>query len=99
MTLRLRITARAAAEIERADEWWRRNRLAAPAAIREDLRAAFVLLVVQPGIGQKVQNARVAGTRRLHLDRVHRHIYYRVMGGDLVVLSFWHFNRKREPRV
>ena len=44
MTLRLRITARAADEIERADTWWGDNRLAVPGALREDLKAAFKLL-------------------------------------------------------
>ena len=40
MTLRLRITVRAAGEIERADTWWRDNRLAVAGALREDLKAA-----------------------------------------------------------
>jgi plasmid stabilization system protein ParE len=97
--LRLRITRRAAADIERADAWWRENRLAAPWAIRVDLRSALDLLAVQPGIGQKVENARVAGTRRLHLDRVRYHLYYRVAEGELVVLAFWHSNRGAQPRV
>lgn len=70
MTLRLRITARAAGEIELADAWWRENRLAAPGALREDLKAAFKLLLQQPGVGAKVAGARLAGTRRLHLDRI-----------------------------
>jgi plasmid stabilization system protein ParE len=99
VTLRLRITRRAAAEIARADEWWRSNRPAAPNAIRDDLRAALDLLQVQPGIGQKVENPRLAGVRRLQLDRVHRHIYFRVHGEELVVLAFWHSMRERTPRL
>jgi plasmid stabilization system protein ParE len=68
--LRLRITRRAAAEIERAELWWVKHRPAAPWAFREDLRSAFDLLVRQPGVGVQVGNTRLAGVRRLHLGRV-----------------------------
>ena len=78
MTLRLRITARAAAQIERADEWWRKNRLSVPGAVRDDLKAAFALLLLQPGIGEKLDSARLHGTRSLQLDRIRYDIYYRV---------------------
>lgn len=78
MTPRLRISARAAAEIERADAWWRENRPAIPGALRDDLEAAFKLLFRQPGIGVRVSNARLAGTRRLYLGRIRYFLYYRV---------------------
>lgn len=99
MTLRVRITRRAAAEIERADDWWRQNRLAVPQAIREDLRAALELLQMQPGIGQRVENTRLSGARRLQLDRVHHHVYFRVVNQELVVLAFWHSMRAQTPRL
>lgn len=99
MTLRVRITRRAAAEVERADAWWRQNRLAAPQAIRDDLRAALDLLQLQPGIGQRVENAHLAGVRRLQLDRVHHHVYFRVIADELVVLAFWHSMREGTPRL
>ncbi len=99
MTLRLRISARAAAEIERADAWWRENRLSAPGAVREDLKAAFKVLLQQPGIGVKVASARLDGTRRLHLERIRYFIYYRVKNYELAVLSVWHSSRGRGPRI
>jgi plasmid stabilization system protein ParE len=99
VTLRLRITARAALEIERADAWWRRNRLSVPNAVPEDLRAAFDLLVLQPGIGERVENMRLAGTRSLQVDRIGYDIYYVTLGEELVVLSLWHSHRGRRPRV
>lgn len=99
MKLRLRITARAAAQIERAHVWWQENRPAAPDAVRSDLRATFELLLVQPGIGTKVTGARVAGVRRMQLDRIRYHLYYRIQGEELVVLVLWHSNRGREPQV
>lgn len=97
--LGLRISARAAAEIERADAWWRENRPSAPAALRDDLEAAFELLLRQPGIGVKVGGAHLAGTRRLHLSRVRYFIYYRVKNDELAVLSVWHASRGQGARV
>ena len=99
MILKLRITVRAADEVDRADTWWRENRLAAPEAIREDLERTLKLLILQPGIGQRVMNARLAGVRRIHIDRVHHHVYYRVQGNELVVLRFWPSQRLKQPRV
>lgn len=99
MSLRLRITVRAADEIESANLWWQENRPAAPDAIHEDLERTLKILVVQPGVGQRVMNARLAGVRRIHIDRVHRHVYYRVHAGELVVLRFWPSQRLAQPRV
>lgn len=99
MTLRLRITVCAANEIERASAWWQENRQAAPHAIEEDLERTLKILVVQPGIGQRVGNARLVGVRRIHIDRVHHHVYYRVHAGELVILRFWPSQRFKPPRV
>lgn len=99
MTLRLRVTARAAVQIERADAWWRENRLAAPTALRDDLRAAFDLLMHQPAIGSRLSASRVVGGRRLYLERVRYFVYYGVEGDELRILAFWHAGRGREPRV
>ena len=99
MSLRVRITVRAADEIERADVWWRENRTAAPEAVRQDLDRTLKLLVLQPGIGQRVTNARLTGVRRIQIDRVHHHVYYRVIGSELVVLRFWPSQRLKQPRV
>jgi plasmid stabilization system protein ParE len=62
VTLRLRIAAGATREIERIDAWWRENREAAPGAVREDLEAAFQLLLQQPGMGKVHELERQIGT-------------------------------------
>jgi len=90
VTLSVRFTTRAAAEVERADTWWRENRPAVP---------QVELLSARPGIGRPVENANLAGTRRIQLDRVQYHVYYRVAGEDLVVLAFWQAQRGQEPRI
>ena len=99
MALLLRVTSRAASEIERAEKWWGENRPSAPLAVREDLKAAFALLLQQPGVGVKVGNTRLSGVRRLHLGRVRYFVYYRVKGDALVVLSVWHSSRRAGPSL
>jgi plasmid stabilization system protein ParE len=95
----LRITFRAAVEIEKAHRWWLENRPLAPAALWEDLEAALNVLVRQPEIGTRMLNARLTGVRRLHLGRIRYDIYYRVKGSELVVLSLWHSSRGSGPSV
>ena len=99
MSLLLRITTRAADEVERAENWWVENRTSAPLAIREDLKASFALLLRQPGVGVKVANTRLSGVRRLHLGRIRYFVYYRLKGDELIVLSVWHENRGAVPRL
>ncbi len=99
MTVRLRISARAVAEIERADAWWRENRQSAPGALRQELKAAFELLLQQPGIGSRIISDRVTATRRLHLERIGYFVYYRLTNDELAVLSVWHARRGQLPRV
>ncbi|HEX7788029.1 MAG TPA: type II toxin-antitoxin system RelE/ParE family toxin [Methylomirabilota bacterium] len=97
--LRLRITHRAASEIERAELWWGANRPAAPSALRQDLGSAFDLLLRQPGVGVRVGNTRLPGVRRIHLGRIRYFLYYRVEGDELVVLSVWHSSRGKGSRL
>lgn len=91
------ITARAAAEIEQAAEWWSRHRPAAPGAVREELSRAFALVAAQPRIGAVARNARVENVSRVHLGRIRYHMYYRVKGDSLEVLALWHASRGGGP--
>lgn len=69
--LRLRVTARANADIDRAAAWWNENRELAPRALYEELDRALSLLVVQPLLGEparcsgEVGKAISLGTRPL----------------------------------
>lgn len=97
--LKVVVTRRAAAQIERADAWWREHRPAAPQAVVDDFEAAKELLAFEPGIGSKCDSHRYPELRRWPLDRVHRHIYYDVRADKLVILAFWPQQRKRSPRL
>jgi plasmid stabilization system protein ParE len=97
--VKVRVTKRAHAQIERAALWWDENRPLAPQAFDEELSKAFSLLGLQPGIGAPVRNARARDVRRLHLARIHYYLYYRVRDGEVEVLAIWHTSRGREPSL
>jgi plasmid stabilization system protein ParE len=97
----VKVTRRAEQEIKRAEKWWRENREAAPEALREELENAFHLIAAQPHIGARATNAKLPGVRRIHLSRVHYHLYYRLRPDQTVVevLALWHTKLGRSPRV
>lgn len=95
--MKVRVTKRAQARIDRAALWWDQNRPLAPGALDEELAEAFSLLSAEPGIGAPALNVRAEGVRRVHLARVHYHLYYRVRGGQVEVLALWHTSRGAGP--
>ena len=97
MTLRIKISARAAIEVRTAAEWWLVNRPAAPGAIGVDFGEFVALLGEQPGIGAKYTGTKVPGVRRLFLSRVGYFVYYRADATELKVLAFWHASREHQP--
>ena len=99
--LPIKVTRRAAREIAKACEWWDANRPAAPGAVRQEIARVFRLIAHQPGVGARARNARLAGVRRVHLSRVHYHLYYRVRSDPpaVEILAFWHTSRGTSPRV
>lgn len=100
MVLRLRVFKRAEFEIRAASKWWTENRPSAPKLFREDLQRAFGLITTQPGVGSPALDAGLEDVRRLHLDRVRYHMYYRVsVEGTVEVLAFWHTSRGRGPNL
>ena len=74
----LLVTGRARGHIRRAAEWWELNRPLAPGAVHEELDEAFALLRSQPRIGLLATNTKTGGVRRLHLQRIHHFLYYRL---------------------
>jgi plasmid stabilization system protein ParE len=97
MALRIKISARAARQVQKAAAWWEQNRPAAPGAIGADFGETVALLAEQPGIGAKYEGARTPGVRRLFLSRVRYFIYYKAEDGVLHVLAFWHASREHQP--
>ena len=99
MTLRVKISARAASHIRKAAEWWAENRPAAPGAVRTDIGDALALLAEQPGIGATYEGSRPQGVRRLLVGRIRYFIYYRSTRDTLEVLAVWHASRGKQPSL
>jgi plasmid stabilization system protein ParE len=89
LPLRYVIKARARREVTRAAAWWADNRTAAPGAVRIDFTTALSILVLQPGIGQKVATDQRIPVRRYLMSKTQRWIYYRVKGGVRSCPSAW----------
>ena len=99
MTLRVKISARAAAQIRQAAEWWSINRPAAPGAVATDVGESIALLAQQPGVGSKYEGSRTPGVRRLFVRRIGYFIYYRETQDSLHVLAVWHASREHQPAL
>lgn len=95
----VRIVSSAARAIVEAAEWWVANRTKAPDAFAVELERTLQLLASQPSIGSQARNVRLAGVRRIHLPRVHYHLYYRVTSEPKIVeiLALWHTKRGGSP--
>ena len=96
---RVLIVSSAARAILEAAEWWVTNRSKAPDVLAVELERALQLLVSQPSIGAQARNVKLAGVRRIHLPRVHYHLYYRVIAepSTVEVLALWHTKRGTSP--
>lgn len=77
--------------------WWAENRPLVSGAIEEELERSFALLAVQPAIGARARSSRLRGVRRIHLNRIHYYLYYRVLAESIEVLAFWHTSRGSSP--
>ena len=97
--MKVRVTKRAQAQLDRAATWWDDNRSLAPEAFDEELSEAFSLLSREPSIGVPVTGTRTLGVRRLHLARIHFFLYYRVRGEEVQVLRIWHTSRGSDPKL
>jgi hypothetical protein len=75
------------------------DRPSAPGAIRHDVADILAVLSTQSGVGAPARRGRVKSLRRVTLARVRYHLYYRVSGGVLEVLAFWHTSRGRQPVI
>ncbi len=99
MALRYVIKARAQRELTHFAAWWAENRPSAPGAVRTEVSRAIGILVLQPGIGEKVETGRPIQVRRFRTDKTERWIYYRVKDNTLEVLSVWGTDRGTNPKL
>lgn len=76
MSLQVRTTPEAGDQIGAIDEWWRRNRLAAPDLFLDELAGSFEIIGHTPQIGRVYRQSPVPGTRRILLKGSRYHVYY-----------------------
>ena len=76
--LPVRVVSSAARSIAEVSEWWIANRPKASDAFVIDLENVLNLIASHPDIGAQATNVNLEGVRRIHLARVHYHLYYRV---------------------
>jgi plasmid stabilization system protein ParE len=98
--LPVRIASSAARAIAAAATWWAANRPNAPDAFVLDLENALKLIAAHPGIGAQTVSTRLEDVRRVHLARVHYHLYYRLTPEPAIeVLALWHTSREAPPQL
>jgi plasmid stabilization system protein ParE len=97
--LPIRIASSAAHAIAEAAEWWVANRPDAPNAFVHDFENALKLIASHPNLGARAKNAKLRDVRRVHLARVHYHVYYRAATSYIEVLAVWHTSRGRSPKL
>ena len=90
--MKLALAPRAVREAERCAGWWREHRPAARALFDDELRAAQLGSVYEAAGGLEY--------RRRLMPETRHHVYYRVVGPDLVrILAVWSAVRGRGPRL
>lgn len=100
--LPIEVSALADRQIEEADRWWRKNRDKAPHAIREELARIGALIASQPQLGARATNVKLLGVRRIHIERIYHHIYYRIVGSPpayVEIVAFWGSRRGSGPPI
>ena len=93
-------TVRAERQAQEANAWWRENRAAVPNAFSEELERVVELVALQPAVGARAVNVRLAGVRRVLMHRVQHYLYYRVIEAphrSLQVVAVWHTSRGTTP--
>jgi plasmid stabilization system protein ParE len=97
VSLPVRTTPEAEAQIREIDVWWRTHRGSSPDLFLEELAAVFDVIGDAPHIGRLYRQSPVPGTRRILLKGTRYHVYY-VPGPDEVkVLAIWHGRRGEGP--
>ena len=99
--LHIEVSELADAQIRETDRWWRENRLKAPNAIREELERIGELIALRPQLGARALNVSLPGVRRIHIERIHCDIYYRVVGSPeyVEIVAFWGSRRGTGPPI
>jgi plasmid stabilization system protein ParE len=92
------ITARALRDIERCARWWISHR-DAHELFAQELDDALVRIQREPTLGPVFRVVRGREQRRVLMPRTAHHVYYRIDGDDIIVLTVWGARRGRAPAL
>lgn len=83
------------------DDWWRRNRPAAPDLFVAELTVALERLEGSPLSSARYDQAGMVGLRRLLLPRTRYHVYFTVVEDQAVVEvhAVWHSAQGKGPAL
>ena len=99
--LHVEVSKLAEAQISELDYWWRQNRLKAPNAVREELERVAALIAFHPSVGTRATNLKLPNVRRIFIERLHYHVYYRVIGFPeyIEIVAVWGSRRGTSPPI
>jgi plasmid stabilization system protein ParE len=97
VSLPVRTTPEADAQIREINSWWSRNRPAAPDLFLNELSDSFEVIAGAPQIGRLYRQSPVQNARRLLLRESRYHVYYVATAGEVRVLAVWHAQRGVGP--
>ena len=97
MSLPIRTTPEADAQIRDIDGWWSENRRSSPDLFFVELSASFDVIGDAPHIGRLYRQSPIPGTRRVLLKGTRYHVYYVPQANEVRVLAVWHAQRGVGP--
>lgn len=99
--LPVEISKLAAQHIRELESWWRRNRTAAPNAVREELQRVLRLITLTPLVGHRATDVHLENVRRIHISRIWYYLYYRVTAHPerIEILALWSDRRGEAPPI
>jgi hypothetical protein len=100
-SLPVEISRLAAHYIRDLESWWRRNRRAAPNAVREELQRILRVIRITPFAGHRATDVELANVRRVHITRIWHFLYYRVHDDPerIELLALWSDSRGEGPPI
>jgi plasmid stabilization system protein ParE len=99
--LPVEISSLAAEHIRELESWWRRNRTAAPNAVREELQRVVRVITLTPFVGRVSTDVALDGVRRIHVSRIWYFLYYRIKDDPprIELLALWSDRRGGPPPI
>jgi plasmid stabilization system protein ParE len=93
--LTVAVTVRAERQIDAADRWRKENRETSD-VIHDEIAQVMALVLESPKMYALAENARDPGVRRIYIERIDYHLYYRLdeRRRQIRIVAFRHARRR-----